>query len=101
MSLSLAALADPADERGRRAVELCSPRVRLRSVGLSEVDGCLDWFAKLIMTVDLDDADTVIVGSLDFVVIHLAADEPIALCLDQFDGDHEMLAGLFDGARLT
>ncbi|WP_241031835.1 hypothetical protein [Rhodococcus koreensis] len=41
------------------------------------------------------------VGSLDFTVIRLGAADPIALCLDQFDGDHEMLAGLFDGNQLA
>ncbi|MFE2124160.1 hypothetical protein ACFW9U_26315 [Rhodococcus aetherivorans] len=53
------------------------------------------------MTARLDDADDVIVGSLDFLLIRLGTEDPIALCLDHFDGDHEMLAGLFDGTRLT
>lgn len=53
------------------------------------------------MTVDIEDADDVVVGSLDFTVIRLGTADPIALCLDQFDGDHEMLAGLFDGNQLT
>ena len=101
MSLSLAALADLADEEGRSTVDLFSPRVRFRSVGLSDLDACLDWFAELIMTVDIDDADDVVVGSLDFTVIRLGTEDPIALCLDQFDGDHEMLAGLFDGNQLA
>ncbi|TQC47018.1 hypothetical protein EEB14_22825 [Rhodococcus sp. WS4] len=101
MSLSLAALADLAEEEGRSTVDLFSPRVRFRSVGLSDLDACLDWFAELIMTVDIDDADDVVVGSLDFTLIRLGTEDPIALCLDQFDGDHEMLAGLFDGNQLT
>jgi hypothetical protein len=53
------------------------------------------------MTVDIDDADDVVVGSLDFTVIRLGIEDPIGLCLDQFDGDHEMLAGLFDGNQLA
>ncbi|SEB67498.1 hypothetical protein [Rhodococcus koreensis] len=101
MSLSLAALADLAEEEGRDTVELFAPRVQFRSVGHSDLDACLDWFAELVMTVDIDDADDVIVGSLDFTVIRLGTADPIALCLDQFDGDHEILAGLFDGNQLT
>ncbi|TQC41307.1 hypothetical protein EEB14_55690 [Rhodococcus sp. WS4] len=101
MSLSLAALADLAEEEGQGAVELFAPRVRFRSVGHSDLDACLDWFAELVMTVNIDDADDVVVGSLDFTVIRLGTEDPIALCLDQFDGDHEMLAGLFDGNQLT
>ena len=101
MSLSLAALADLAEEEGRGIVELCAPRVRFRSVGLSDLDACLDWFAELVMAVDIDDVDDVVVGSLDFTVIRLGTADPIALCLDQFDGDHEMLAGLFDGNQLA
>lgn len=101
MALSLAALADLAEEEGRSTVDLLSPRVRFRSVGHSDLDACLDWFAELIMTVDIDDADDVVVGSLDFTVIRLGTEDPIALCLDQFDGDHEMLAGLFDGNQLA
>ena len=34
-------------------------------------------------------------------MIRLDTEDPIALCLGQFDGDHEMLAGLFDGDQLT
>nr|WP_271213589.1 hypothetical protein [Rhodococcus wratislaviensis]GLK40767.1 hypothetical protein GCM10017611_76420 [Rhodococcus wratislaviensis] len=101
MALSLAALADLAVDEGRGTVELFAPRVRFRSVGHSDLDACLDWFAELVMTVDIDDADEVVVGSLDFTVIRLGTEDPIALCLDQFDGDHEMLAGLFDGNQLT
>ncbi|CAG7636763.1 hypothetical protein SIM91_05180 [Rhodococcus opacus] len=101
MSLSLAALADLAEEEGRSTVDLFAPRVRFHSVGLSDLDACLDWFAELIMTVDIDDADDVIVGSLDFTLIRLGTEDPIALCLDQFDGDHEMLADLFDGNQLA
>ena len=101
MSMSLAALADLAEEEGQGIVELFAPRVRFRSVGHSDLDACLDWFAELVMTVDIDDADDVVVGSLDFMVIRLGTEDPIALCLDQFDGDHEMLAGLFDGNQLA
>jgi hypothetical protein len=101
VSLSLAALADLAVEEGRSTVELFSPRVRFRSVGLSDLDACLDWVAELIMMVDIDDADDVVVGSLDFTLIRLGTEDPIALCLDQFDGDHEMLAGLFEGNQLA
>ncbi len=101
MALSLAALADLAEEEGRSTVDLLSPRVRFQSVGHSDLDACLDWFAELIMTVDIDDADDVVVGSLDFTVIRLGTEDPIAMCLDQFDGDHEMLAGLFDGNQLA
>ena len=101
MALSLAALADLAEEEDRSTVDLLSPRVRFRSVGHSDLDACLDWFAELIMTVDIDDTDDVVVGSLDFTVIRLGTEDPIALCLDQFDGDHEMLAGLFDGNQLA
>ncbi|MFC9841133.1 hypothetical protein ACFVKB_46420 [Rhodococcus sp. NPDC127530] len=101
MALSLAAVADLAEEEGQGIVELFAPRVRFRSVGHSDLDACLDWFAELVMTVDIDDADDVIVGSLDFTVIRLGTGDPIALCLDQFDGDHEMLAGLFDGNQLA
>ena len=54
--------ADLAEEEGRGAVDLLSPRVRFRSVGLGDLDACLDWFAELIMTVDIDDAADVIVG---------------------------------------
>ncbi|MEU2004582.1 hypothetical protein ACH47B_26630 [Rhodococcus sp. NPDC019627] len=72
MSMSLAALADLAEEEGRGTVELFAPRVRFRSVGHSDLDACLDWFAELVMTVDIDDADDVVVGSLDFTVIRLA-----------------------------
>ncbi|KAF0957394.1 hypothetical protein [Rhodococcus sp. T7] len=101
MSLSLAALADLAEEEGQGTVELFAPRVRFRSVGHSDLDACLDWFAELVMTVDIDDADDVVAGSLDFMVIRLGTEDPIALCLDQFDGDREMLAGLFDGNQLA
>ena len=101
MALSLGALADLVEEEGRSTVELLWPRVRFRSVGHSDLDACLDWFAELIMTVDIDDADDVVVGSLDFTVIRLGTEDPIAMCLDQFDGDHEMLAGLFDGNQLA
>jgi hypothetical protein len=101
VSLSLAALADLAEEEGRSTVDLFAPRVRFRSVGLSDLDACLDWFAELTMTVDIEDADDVVVGSLDFTLIRLGTEDPIALCLDQFDGDHEMLAGLFDGNQLA
>ena len=65
----------------------------------SDLDACLDWFAELTMMTDLDDLEEVVVGSLDFALIRLGGD-PIALCLDQFDSDHEMLAGLFDGNQL-
>jgi len=99
--LLMAALADLAEEQGHSTVELFAPRVRFRSVGHSDLDACLDWFAELVMTVDIEDADDVVVGSLDFTVIRLGTEDPIALCLDQFDGDHEMLAGLFDGNQLT
>ncbi|BAH48373.1 hypothetical protein ROP_01260 [Rhodococcus opacus B4] len=68
------------------------PRVQFRSVGLSDLDACLDWFAELTMTVDLDDADDVVVGSLDFTLIRLGTEDPIALCLGQFDGDREIMA---------
>ncbi|MFD9669749.1 hypothetical protein ACFWAY_50780 [Rhodococcus sp. NPDC059968] len=99
--MSLAALADLAQEEGRSTVDLFYPRVRFRSVNISDLDACLDWFAELTMTVDIDDADDVVVGSLDFTLIRLGTEDPVALCLDQFDGYHEMLAGLFDGNQLT
>ncbi|WP_252190863.1 hypothetical protein [Rhodococcus sp. 4CII] len=50
---------------------------------------------------DIDDAGTVVVGSLDFTVIGLGTADPIVLCLDRVGGDHEMRAGLFDGNHLT
>jgi hypothetical protein len=58
VSPSLAALADLAEEQDRSTVELSSSQVRFRSVSLSDHDACLDWFAELIMTADLDDAGT-------------------------------------------
>ena len=99
--MSLAALADLVEKMGQSAVEVFYPRVRFRSVNTSDLDACMDWFAELTMTVDIDDADDVLVGSLDFVLVRLGTNDPVALCLDQFDGDHEMLAGLFDGNQLT
>lgn len=42
-----------------------------------------------------------LVGSLDFPLLRLGTEDPIALCPDHVDGDHEMPAGLFDGNRLT
>jgi hypothetical protein len=101
VAMSLAALADLVEEMGEDAVKLFAPQVRFRSVNLSEYDACLDWFAELTMTVDIDDADAVVVGTLDFTLIRLGTGDAIAWCLDQFDGDHEMLAALFDGDQLT
>lgn len=101
MAMSLAALADLVEEMGEDTVTLFAPQVRFRSVNLSEYDACLDWFAELTMAVDIDDADAVVVGSLDFTLIRLSTGDAIAWCLDQFDSDHEMLADLFDGDQLT
>lgn len=103
MAMSLTELIDLLHRRGLDSVDLFSPRVRFHSVDTSDLDACMDWFAEIVMTVgiDDDDVDDVVVGSLDFVVIRLHTDDPIALCLDQFSGDHEMLAGLFEGNRLS
>lgn len=103
MAMSLNDLADLLQRRGHDSVSLFFPQVRFHSVNTSDLDACMDWFAELTMTVGIDDDDVadVVVGSLDFVVIRLDTDDPIAVCLDQFSGDHEMLAGLFDGNRLA
>src|SRR5574340_881524 len=102
MAMSLTDLIDLLQRRGHDSVDLFFPRVRFHSVNTSDLDACMDWFAEITMTVGIDDdVDDVVVGSLDFVVIRLHTDDPIAVCLDQFSGDHEMLAGLFDGNLLA
>jgi hypothetical protein len=69
VSLSLAALADLAEAQGRSTVELFSPRARFRSVSHSDLDACLARLTELTMTVDIDDADDVVVGSRQSLLV--------------------------------